>query len=108
MAYCVPLGIPHSKFLSWSPDDQDKALAYQRAKLEICNECGTREKEWEEDRDAYVADTRRCPGCERLETERDYVRQVAEEGGSDRGIKIFLVGRKAYEAQQLELEFGEE
>lgn len=74
----VPLGIPHSEFLSWSEDDQDKALAFQRAQLEICSTCGTREAEWEADRFAYVGEAVRCPGCEVLEMERDNVPENAK------------------------------
>lgn len=91
MAYCVPLGIPHSRFLSWDPIDQDKALAYMRAKLEVCDKCGTREVEWVRDPDAYVTDTKRCLGCERVEQEEDYLRQVADEGGSTKGVRVILV-----------------
>lgn len=94
MAYCVPLGIPHSRFLSWDPLDQDKALAYQRAKLEVCDRCGTREIEWQRDHDAYVADTKRCLGCERIEQEEDYLRQVNDEGGSTKGVRVYLVRPK--------------
>lgn len=83
MAYCVPLGIPHSEFLSWSEEDQDKALAYQRAMRELCS-CGTREAEWEEDKFAYVSDHRQCPGCELIEMEKDNL----PDGG--KGYHIFL------------------
>lgn len=36
----VPLGIPHSEFLSWSEDDQDKALAWQAEQADQCPSCG--------------------------------------------------------------------
>jgi hypothetical protein len=88
LAYCVPLGIPHSRFLSWPPDDQDKALAYMRAKAELCPACGTREAEWQEDFDAYIADVERCKGCERLEMTRAEVQQAGDVAG--KGIKVVL------------------
>lgn len=71
LSYCVPLGIPHSRFLSWLPDDQDKALAYQRHVNETCTGCGTRRDEWERDPDAFIADVTICPGCERIEQENE-------------------------------------
>lgn len=67
--YCVPLGIPHSRFLAWDEDDQDKALAYQAEMRTVCPSCGTREADWERDPDAYVGDLRFCEGCARQERE---------------------------------------
>lgn len=72
MAYCVPLGIPHSRFLSWDPTDQDKALAFVRERQTTCR-CGTQMHEWEKDKFAYVGQQRQCPGCEVLEQERENV-----------------------------------
>ena len=76
MAYCVPIGIPHSKFLSWEPDDQDKALAFVREQRKTCR-CGTKPEEWVKDRFAYVGQQRQCPGCEVLEQERENVPEKA-------------------------------
>lgn len=76
LAYCVPLGIPHSKFLSWDPDDQDKAIGYTREQARVCR-CGTRQSEWKDDRYAYVGQQRQCPGCEVLEQERENVSEIA-------------------------------
>lgn len=73
LSYCVPLGIPHSAFLDWDPDDQDKALAFERDKRSRCNGCGTRKEDWVEDEDAFISWHEKCPGCERLEQERDNV-----------------------------------
>lgn len=67
----VPLGIPHSGFLAWSLDDQDKALAYRRWEASKCGGCGTSRDQWEKDRDAFIADVEICPGCERIEQEQD-------------------------------------
>lgn len=39
MAYCAPLGIPHSHFTAWDPLDQAKALAFQRREAEKCPSC---------------------------------------------------------------------
>lgn len=73
----MPLGIPHSAFLSWSEDDQDAALAFMRAKTELCS-CGTRAAEWEADRFAYTGTIWRCPGCELLELERQNIPENAK------------------------------
>lgn len=90
----MPLGIPHSKFLSWDPDDQDKALAYLRAKAELCAECSTREKDWVQDRFAFIANTKQCPGCEATEMERNNIPENAK------GIKVFLEPREVVEARE--------
>lgn len=64
MAYCAPRGIPHSEFLRWSPDDRDKALAWQVHELERCPSCGTRHEEWSGDPHAFTWEPRACRGCE--------------------------------------------
>lgn len=69
----MPLGIPHSTFLSWDEDDQDKALAYRRERATVCTGCGTRQVEWEDDRFAYVAESHQCLGCEVLAQERENI-----------------------------------
>ena len=43
--YCAPRGIPHSDFLNWEQDDQDKALAWQVDEADKCPGCGTRSYE---------------------------------------------------------------
>lgn len=88
--------------MSWSEDDQDKALAYMRAKLEICPECGTRESEWAEEQYAYVAHPTRCRGCETIEIERDAIKQMVQEGGSDHGIKVGLIKPQPEEEEEKE------
>lgn len=89
LAYCVPLGLPHSEFLSWDEDDQDKALEYISQQKTVCEGCGTREETWENDQYAYVSWAKRCPGCELLDQEKD--------NWTDRpssGIRIMLVPRE--------------
>lgn len=73
MAYCGPRGIPHSVFLGgpagWTPDDRDKALAWQELDRQTCRGCGTRTEEWNPEhgghRQAYDFDVVVCPGCEK-------------------------------------------
>lgn len=84
----MPKGIPHSTFLSWSPMDQDKALAWEREQRKVCNGCGTRAEEWSKDRFAYVGQQHYCPGCDLVEQERDNVREDA------RGVTVYLTPRE--------------
>lgn len=93
LAYCVPLGLPHSEFLSWEDEDQDKALAYLRDKATVCGGCGTRPREWAGDRFAFVAQHSVCPGCEVLEMEPDNVHE------NQKGVRYFLVPRAVAEAE---------
>jgi hypothetical protein len=57
--------------------------------MSICQGCGTSDKDWESDPDAFIADVAVCPGCERLENERD--NDVAKR----RGAKIGLLPKAA-------------
>lgn len=87
----MPLGLPHSTFLGWSDDDQDKALAWQLEQRLCCGRCGTRRDEWDPerggDRNAYVADVTRCSGCEVLDqAQRDLATME-----DTHGVKIGLV-----------------
>lgn len=81
MDYCGPLGIPHSTFLGWSEDDQQKALWWKARNRQVCAGCGTHPDDWNEDlggsRNAYVPEEVTCPGCraragaeEQLQAER--------------------------------------
>ncbi|MEU2755296.1 hypothetical protein [Streptomyces albidoflavus] len=98
---CASYGIPHSQFLGadtggrWTALDRAKALAYAAFDRSVCEGCGTRMAEWDEDaggdRFAYVPEPQRCPGCELIEMERDQVPQGAE----GRGVKIGLRPREA-------------
>jgi hypothetical protein len=91
LAYVVPLGIPHSRFLEWDELDQDKALAWHREQATVCRGCGTRPAEWARDRFAYVGQTRYCPGCELLEQEKENVPETA------RGVTVHLTPRELAE-----------
>ncbi len=75
MSYCGPRGIPHSAFVSWSPDDQDKALSWQAYEARRCGQCGTHLDDWKEasggSQFAWHAETFACPGCSELERRRE-------------------------------------
>jgi predicted Fe-S protein YdhL (DUF1289 family) len=87
----VPLGIPHSEFLSWTEDDQDKALAYHREMARMCKGCGTRQEEWDDDPDAYIGDLQYCEGCARLADERN---NLSEAGSAVNGLRPRLLPRR--------------
>ena len=98
MELCERYGIPHSQLLGvgegrWSALDRAKAMAYLAHQRQVCEGCGTRAGEWDEqsggDRFAYVAQTHRCPGCELVEMEREQV----PDGAEGRGVKIGLAPR---------------
>ncbi|MEK2479533.1 hypothetical protein [Streptomyces noursei] len=95
---CDRWGIPHSQFLGvgdgrWSQTDRAKALAFAAYQRVVCDQCGTRSAEWDEeqggDRFAYVTTTVRCPGCELIAHEQDQV----PEGSDGYGVRIGLVPR---------------
>jgi len=88
--YCVPLGIPHSKFEAWSEDDREKALAYRREMAKICSGCGTRHEEWDEDPDAYIGWITRCEGCKRVAQEK---RNITEKDSDH--VRVGLMPREA-------------
>ena len=90
----MPLGIPHSQFLSWSADDQDKAIAFNRAKAEVCDRCGSRESDWvDPDRPGRLLErppltpfAHKCHGCAEIEQYR-----AAElKDGPPPGVTILL------------------
>lgn len=80
MAYCNPRGIPLSIFQgrvvrpgvdpTWTAEDANAAVAYERWRAGACRSCGTRASEWEKDRFAYVSKGYACPGCELIEQAR--------------------------------------
>ena len=80
-------------FLSWSPDDQDKALAWNEIQGATCPECGTIPSDWMDEGkprtpEPYIVESIQCVGCQRL----DETREVAYEGQKDsaKGLKFFL------------------
>lgn len=95
---CDRYAIPHSQFLGagdgrWSELDRAKALAFSAFRRSVCDGCGTRPAEWDEehggDRFAYVTTTVRCPGCELIAHEQDQV----PDGADGYGVRIGLVPR---------------
>jgi hypothetical protein len=77
--YCVPLGIPHSTFLQWDEEDQDKAIAWSIEERSRCSRCGTKPQDWLDERGRvlepppYRATDRRCYGCATLDSHREEI-----------------------------------
>lgn len=86
-------GIPHSEFLSWPEDDQDKVIAFLMLKNETCEMCGTREDDWIDpetgrllDEPRYTPVDIKCHGCAQ---KANYRNQVFKDGTPD-GVNIVL------------------
>jgi hypothetical protein len=98
LEFCTSHGIPHSRFLSWSEQDQDKALLWMIEERSKCPSCGTHHDEWWEAVEdgkgkeqpksppPYVAETRTCLGCEILGDARE---QIPDNKGNS--VHIHLV-----------------
>jgi hypothetical protein len=92
MDYCGPRGIPHSKFLTWSEGDQDKAIAWMLADLTRCPTCGTVPEDWldEDGKDRepppFEARSKRCVGCATI---LDVRKQIPDE--SQQSVHVYLV-----------------
>jgi hypothetical protein len=73
-----------------------KALAWAEWQRTVCPDCRTRLAEWDPDRggdrNAYVTDTLRCPGCELIEQERNQV----PHDRSGHGVKVQLMPREQW------------
>lgn len=95
MDYCGPRGIPHSRFLDWSTDDQEKALWWMARERQRCNGCGTHPDEWNEDlggsREAYKAEERTCPGCRERGPAADALDRARNAGDPKHGTSIALI-----------------
>lgn len=88
MRVCSQYGIAHSKFLDWSIEDRNKAMAYVLEDGSRCQMCGTAEWEWDPDqggkRLAYEPVEKICWGC--------YYKHMAGEGeASMPGSSVTLV-----------------
>lgn len=98
MDYCGPRGIPHSHFLGglneWTPDDYQKALAWQLHEQRRCSSCGTHPDEWDPeqggDPHAYEAGLTHCRGCEVNAKATDLHTEHTKQKGSRRGYRPAL------------------
>jgi hypothetical protein len=85
MEYCFDHAVPHSQFMEWSEDDQDKVIAYNVFKRTVCAKCGTIPEDWLDEQGEYlepppyVVTTRHCPGCATLSDAREEIPQERRE-----------------------------
>lgn len=102
----MPLGIPHSVFMGrpvglgepqWLETDRGYALAWRENNAATCV-CGTREDEWQADRDAYISGNAYCEGCARLADERANVPKTGDDRPAP-GYHTFLTPRELYRPQ---------
>lgn len=97
MAYCGPLGIPHSVFLGWDELDQDKAIAWLSFEKSKCNGCNTFPSEYldSEGRMAYpppyVVSSEICYGCVLIKEKNDEI------GDRNEGISLRMTRNPLYE-----------
>jgi hypothetical protein len=96
LAYCVPLGIPHSILLGrpqpgpgeplWTMDDRAKALGWRADQAEHCGSCGQRRSDWLDAQGKELRDPpfevveSLCSGCQALGYHRE---ESAEERDKD-------------------------
>jgi hypothetical protein len=84
VSWCADHGLPHSALLGWEPEDRAKLIAYLLESSSKCQQCGTSDWEWEEDRYAYEPITVQCHGC--------YLKEIARDDKSELpGARISLV-----------------
>lgn len=67
MGVCWHHRIRHSEFLSWDPDDRNKAILWYLREADTCPVCSTRPEEWDPERgghrQAYFGQIIDCEGC---------------------------------------------
>ncbi|BBG01554.1 MULTISPECIES: hypothetical protein [Pseudonocardia] len=96
MDVCEIYQVPHSQFLSWDPDDRDKAVMHQVRKQERCPSCGTHPDDWDPEVggsvDAYTAKRVHCRGCQETEKANEALEKArqAKENRPRRGTSIRL------------------
>ncbi len=75
-------------FLSWSDEDQDKALAWVVQQRGRCDSCGTFDWQWpDEGNDSHLeADVFLCYGCERIERVHERQQDLPPQHGQKYGF----------------------
>ena len=91
----MPKGIPHSVFLDWLPNDQDKALAFVRYENRRCPKCRTHEEDWEHDGTAFVGWQKPpCPGCMALHDEERNVQNSSGTDAQKAAVPVVLIPKQ--------------
>lgn len=70
------------------------ALVWDEERAARCPSCGTWDWEWDENPDAWHADTWRCHGCERRDQLRRSLDQGSMQGHDGLQIRMFRTPRE--------------
>ena len=96
MRLCNEWHIPHSEFLKWAVEDQNKALAFFAYERQRCGSCGVHPMDWPDPTEPVfdaVAET--CPGCAETDRYQRYLQEQAErlpKSAAD-GVRVVLKKR---------------
>lgn len=95
MRVCKEWRIPHSEFLSWAVEDQEKALGHFVYEGQRCGNCGIHPDDWPDpDEPVFEATTRVCPGCAELDRFGRWAKERSEDGNASKdafdGVKTYL------------------
>lgn len=104
---CARQGIPHSRFLSWDKEDQDKMITWVLEQRLTCEKCGTRHDEWDPEKGgdlhAYYAQTFTDFGCKVVEDAYDAARKnsLKDRDGVPmmNGVRVRLVRKETIERE---------
>lgn len=95
MDYCGPRALPRSEFLAWPEEDQDAALWWVVRDRQRCGSCGTHPDDWNPEvgghKDAYCAEVRTCPGCQRRGVAEAELSKERESGQPKHGAHVVLI-----------------
>jgi len=98
MDYCGPRALPHSEFLSWREDDQEKALWWEARNKQRCSSCHTHPDEWDETQGghphAFTPEERICMGCRHKAIAQDQLDAARKAGDPKHGVFIALIPNK--------------
>lgn len=98
MRLCKEWRIPHSEFLSWTPEDQAKALGHYVFEAQRCDSCGIHPTDWPDpDEPDFEVATRVCPGCAELDRWNRWVHEQMESTSTKDaadGVKPYLKRRE--------------
>ena len=116
LAYCVPLGIPHSVLLGrvhpnpydpeepyWLPGDVATAIAWRMHEAGRCPRCGTFDEDWPDDYredPTYETIEHRCAGCRAIAEANEKI-PSGEKGAMVR-LRAYDVDRSVIEAEAAE------
>jgi hypothetical protein len=83
----------------WTPEDRDIALVWQNEQSLKCPTCGTADWEWDENPDAWHADTWTCEGCRRRDVKADELHKTNQAmnhpaGMHGKQVRMFRTARE--------------